>query len=143
MSGDLPSLFPAGHAELRARRREGQLQHLLDRRLPLLACESLLQRLAGLLLRHPQQAGFVSEMTRRAQRLRLGQDLAVAQELEAEYEAHLAARGIAESWYNPEADEAELLDRHYRRLHAALETRRPTGLLAWLVPRRRTGTRQS
>lgn len=143
MNADRPSFFPTGHVELRARRREGQLQQLLDRRLPLLACESLLQRLAGLLLRHPQQAGFVCEMTRRAQRLRLGQDLAVAHELEAEYVAHLAARGITESWYDPEADEAELLDRHYRRLHAALETRRPAGLLAWLVPRRRPGSRQS
>ncbi|MES2917019.1 MAG: hypothetical protein V4729_00205 [Pseudomonadota bacterium] len=141
MSSDTPSLFPPGHAELRSQRREGQLQRLLERRLPLLAGESLLQRLAGLLLRHPQQAGFVGEMTRRAQCLRLGQDLAVARELEAEYVAFLAARGITESWYDPEVDEAELLDRHYRQLHEALDRGRPAGLLAWLVPRPRPSSR--
>lgn len=129
--------FPPGHAELRERRRQLQLTRLMLRRLPLIALESLVQRLAGLLLHYPQQAAFVASMTRRAQRLRLGQDLLQAQALEAEYEAHLAGCGIIETWYDRETDEATLLARHYRQLDAALETRRPRGLLAWLRPRAR------
>lgn len=55
--------------------------------------------------------------------------------------AFLAARGITETWYDPEVDEAELLDRHYRQLHEALDHGRPAGLLAWLVPRPRPSSR--
>lgn len=136
----VPPPFSPGHAELRERRRQAQLAGLMLRRLPLIALESLLQRLAGLLLQHPPQAPFVAAITRRAQRLRLGQDLALARQLEAEYEAHLARCGIEETWYDRETDEATLLARYYHQLDEALATRPPRGLLAWLRPGRRRNT---
>jgi hypothetical protein len=132
-----PPPYPHGHDAQRERRRQVQLARLMLRRLPLIALESLLQRLAGLLLQHPQQAAFVAGMTRRAQRMRLGQDLGQARQLEAEYEAHLARCGIVEHWYDRDTDEATLLARHYRQMEETLETRQPRGLLAWLRPRSR------
>lgn len=110
----LPLLIP-GPEQIRLRKRE-----LLHRRLPLLAWESLLQRLAGLMLQHPQQAGFVRELTQRATDIRLQGDMELARELEADYLAHLRARGIRETWYDAVVDEASRLDRHYRAVGAAL-----------------------
>ncbi|MCC2636591.1 MAG: hypothetical protein K0Q68_310 [Moraxellaceae bacterium] len=108
--------------QVRQRRRAVQLRQLLIRRLPLMAWESLLQRLDGLRRQHPQQAGFVQEMTCRASRLRLEQDMEIARELEDDYLRHLAAEGITETWHDARADEAELLDRHYHLLRSALQT---------------------
>lgn len=117
---NLPLLVP-GPEQIRLRKRELMRHRLLHRRLPLLAWESLLQRLAGLMLQHPQQAGFVRKLTDRASDIRLQGDMDLARELEADYLAHLTARGIRETWYDAVVDEATLLERHYRAVGAALE----------------------
>lgn len=124
-----PSLLALSPEQIRVRKREVMRRRLLQRRLPLLVWERLLQRLAGLMLRHPQQAGFVRELTHRASQVRLQCNLELADELEAEYLAHLAARGITETWYDPVVDEASLLDRHYRAVGGALEENKAPPLI--------------
>lgn len=124
-----PSLLALSPEQVRVRKREVMRRRLLQRRLPLLAWERLLQRLAGLMLHHPQQAGFVRELTHRASEVRLQGNLKLADELEAEYLSHLTARGITESWYDPVVDEASLLDRHYRAVGAALEGNKEPSLI--------------
>lgn len=133
-----PALPPSssGAADARERHAEAPPAGPLQRRLPLIALESLLQRLAGLMLQHPPQAPFVAAMTRRAQRLRPGRDLAPARQLEADYEAHLARCGIEETWFDRATDEATLLAHHYRQLDASPAAQPARGLLAWLRPRR-------
>lgn len=120
MSKPVAPLLDLTPQQIRLRKRDVMRREILARRLPLLAWESLLQRLAGLLLHHPGQAGFVHAMTRRASGLRLCGDMDLARELAAGYEAHLAALGIAETWYDVHHDEAAILDRHYRAVSDAL-----------------------
>lgn len=120
MTKPTPSLLDLSPAQIRLRKRDVMRREILARRLPLLAWESLLQRLAGLLLNHSGQAGFVHAMTRRASELRLAGDLDLVRELAAEYEAHLAALGLEETWYDFHHDEAAILDRHYRAVSEAL-----------------------
>lgn len=121
MPTDRPSLLDLTPEQIRLRKREVLRRGLLLRRMPLLAWESLQLRLDGLCRRHPREAAFAQDMARRASELRLNGSLELARELEDAYLGHLAARGIAETWYDTHHDEAAILDRHFRAVGVALD----------------------
>lgn len=120
MTTPKPSLLDLTPEQIRLRKRDVMRRDILARRLPLLAWESLVQRLAGLKQHHPEQAAYVHAMTRQASELRLNGRLERARELEAEYVAHLASLGIEETWYDFRHDEDAILSRHYQAVTEAL-----------------------